>query len=88
MIEISIKVLFAVAVCVLSYYLGCFSSARVIAKCFKKLNVYGVGSGFAINENIYNNISKPLGALAATLDATQIFLFILLIKCKFTYIEL
>ena len=68
-------VLYAVAICVMSYTLGCFSTARVIAKSCKKLNVYGVGTGLAINENIYLNISKPLGALAALLDATKIYMY-------------
>jgi len=83
-----INVLIAIGICIMSYLLGCFSFSRIIAKFFKKLNVYEVGTGFAITENIYHNISKPLGVLSASVDAVKIYLFIHLVKWKFSYFGL
>jgi glycerol-3-phosphate acyltransferase PlsY len=44
----------------LSYLLGCFSTARLVAKWAKSLNIYRVGTGHADSENIYENVSHPL----------------------------
>lgn len=53
--------LYVIAVSLLSYGLGCFSTARMPAKSFVKLNIYKVGTGYADTENIYCHISKTLG---------------------------
>ena len=45
---------------VLSYLLGCFSTAKLFAKSYKSINVYKVGTGHPDTQNIYNNIDKTL----------------------------
>ncbi|MDD4156047.1 MAG: glycerol-3-phosphate acyltransferase [Endomicrobiaceae bacterium] len=81
MYNIIIYVLISIA----SYGIGCFSTARVLAKSFKYLNIYKVGTGFADTENIYSNISKPLGIVAAILDSGKMFLYLSIIKFFFIY---
>jgi len=76
MIDILIFLLLAI----LSYGLGCFSSARIIAKSFKSLNIYKVGSGHPDTENIYENVSKPLGIVVGLVDSSKIYLYLLLMK--------
>ncbi len=46
---------------VVSYALGCLSTARILAKSARSLNIYKVGSGHPDTENIFCNVSKPLG---------------------------
>lgn len=82
-----LELLYAVIVCILSYFLGCFSTARVIAKNFRNLNVYKIGFGFADTENIYSNISKPLGVLAAFIDSGKMALYLIFLKYLFTYLN-
>ena len=74
------NIFIAIGICVISYFLGCFSSARVLAKSFKNLNIYKVGTGLADTHNIYINISKPLGVLATILDMGKMIVYIVLIK--------
>lgn len=64
----------------LSYLYGCFSTARVLAKSVKSLNISKVGTGFADTENIYLNVSKPLGILVGTLDAIKSYAFLYFLK--------
>ncbi|MCB5259301.1 MAG: glycerol-3-phosphate acyltransferase [Candidatus Cloacimonetes bacterium] len=70
----------AVVIYLIAYLYGSFSSARVIAKSFRALNIYKVGSGLADTENIYTNISKSMGVLVAALDLCKAYLFLLLIE--------
>jgi len=56
----------------LSYLLGCFSTARLVAKWAKSLNIYRVGTGHADSENIYENVSHPLGLMVGAIDAANI----------------
>ncbi|RLC52326.1 MAG: hypothetical protein DRZ79_01365 [Candidatus Cloacimonadota bacterium] len=65
---------------VVSYLIGCFSTARLIAKSFKSLNIYKVGSGHPDTENIYCNISKSLGILAGIVDFGKMFVYLLFLK--------
>ncbi|MCL2063310.1 MAG: glycerol-3-phosphate acyltransferase [Candidatus Cloacimonetes bacterium] len=74
------EILFAVGICILSYFLGCFSTARVLAKTYKHLNVYKVGTGLADISNIYHNISKPLGIIAAILDTFIAYIYLRILK--------
>ncbi len=61
----------------LAYLYGCFSTARVVAKTFRSLNIYKVGSGLADTENIYSHVSKPMGVLVGALDVLKALLFLL-----------
>ncbi len=70
----------AILLILLSYWYGCFSTARVLAKGFRSLNVYKVGTGLADTENIYFNISKPLGLLTGTLDVVKSYGWLFLIR--------
>lgn len=72
--------LIAFGIFVLGYFYGCFSTARVVAKSFRSLNIYKVGSGLADTENIFSNISKPLGVLVGALDAAKAYLFLVIVK--------
>ena len=47
-----------VVLLIISYLLGCFSTAKLFAKSYKSINVYKVGSGHPDTQNIYNNIDK------------------------------
>lgn len=64
----------------LSYLIGNFSTASLIAKYFKSLNVYKVGTGHPDTENIYKNVSKPLGVLAGFVDISKMYIFLWLIN--------
>ncbi len=64
----------------LSYLYGCLSTARIISKSSRSLNIYKVGSGLADTENIYSNISKPLGVLVGALDAAKAYVFLLVVE--------
>lgn len=64
------------AVIVLAYFYGCFSTARLVAKTFRSLDIYKVGTGLADTENIYSNLSKPMGILVGALDVLKALLFL------------
>ena len=70
----------AIAICILSYFIGCFSTARLLARSFRHLNVYKVGTGLADIPNIFSNISKTLGISAGVIDTGKMFIYISLIK--------
>ena len=72
--------LIAFGVLILSYLYGCFSTARIVAKSFRSLNIYKVGTGLPDTENIFSNISKPLGVLVGALDAAKAYLFLVIVK--------
>ena len=78
------RILVVIGICILSYFLGCFSTARVLAKSFKHLNVYKIGSGLADITNIYNNISKTLGIFAGILDIAKMFVYIKILEYLFS----
>jgi acyl phosphate:glycerol-3-phosphate acyltransferase len=64
----------------LSYWYGCFSTARLLAKSFRSLNIYKVGSGLSDTENIYSNVSKPLGVLAGGLDILKSYAWLYFLR--------
>ncbi len=74
-----IDILIIAGICVVFYFLGCLSTARVIARA-KSLNIYKIGTGLADTENIYTNISKPLGILSGIADFGKMYLLILVLK--------
>jgi len=65
---------------VLAYVYGCFSTARVMAKTVRSLNIYKVGTGLADTENIYTNVSKAMGILVGALDVFKALLFLLVVE--------
>ncbi len=72
--------LVAFLVIVLAYLYGCFSTARIVAKMARSLNIYKIGTGLADTENIFANVSRPLGVLAGALDAAKAYLFLLAVE--------
>jgi glycerol-3-phosphate acyltransferase PlsY len=74
----------AVLLILLSYLYGCFSTARVLAKSVRSLNIYKVGTGFADTENIYSNISKPLGILAGAVDVVKSYGYLYFLRLFLT----
>ena len=70
---------------VISYLLGCFSTAKVMAKSYKSINIYKVGTGHPDTQNIYNNIDKTLGIFAGIIDFGKIFFYIVLLEFLLNY---
>ena len=68
-----------------SYALGCLSTARFIAKNFKSLNIYKVGTGHPDTENIYSNIDKFLGVLAGITDFGKMYVYLFFMKIMLEY---
>ncbi len=64
----------------LAYLIGCFSSSILIAKSFRHLNIFKVGTGHPDTQNIFNNVSKPLGFLAGVIDLGKMYLLLVLGK--------
>jgi len=62
---------------VLAYFYGCFSTARMLTKTFRSLNIHKVGTGLADTENIYTHVSRPMGVLVGALDIMKALLFLL-----------
>ena len=61
---------------ILSYGIGCWSTARLIAKTFRSLNIYKVGTGHPDTQNIYCNVDKSLGIFAGILDFSKIYIYL------------
>ncbi|MFO7660494.1 MAG: glycerol-3-phosphate acyltransferase [Candidatus Cloacimonadaceae bacterium] len=80
-------VLTAVLIILLSYFYGGFSTARILAKSFHALNIYKVGTGLADTENIYFNVSKPLGILTGALDAVKSYSFLFFVSLLLSYMN-
>ncbi len=72
---------------IVSYFYGCFSTARIITKSFRSLNIYKIGTGLADTENIYTNISKPMGMVVGLLDASKAYLYLLVVEMILHLIE-
>jgi len=67
---------FALVICAISYLLGGFSTASILASRLKYKNIYKIGSGLADSENIYRNISKTLGVLCGGIDLSKMLFFL------------
>ncbi len=63
-----------------SYFLGCFSTAKLLAKYYKNINIYKIGTGHPDTLNIYNNIDKALGIFTGILDVGKIFFYLAFLK--------
>ncbi len=70
-----LAVLLFILLMLLSYFIGCFSTGRIVAKTYKNLNIYKVGNGYPDTMNIYQNVSKTLGILVGMIDFLKIYLF-------------
>lgn len=73
-------VLIAILLFILAYLYGGFSTAQVIAKNFRSLNIYKIGTGMADTENIYSNISKSMGLLVGAIDLSKTYLFLMVVE--------
>ncbi|MCD4651541.1 MAG: glycerol-3-phosphate acyltransferase [Candidatus Cloacimonetes bacterium] len=69
---------------IVSYLIGCFSSARVIARTFRNLRIEKIGSGHPDTTNIYLNVSKALGLLTGAIDFTMMYLYLFLLQRIFS----
>lgn len=69
-----------ILLCIFSYFIGCFSTGKLLAKGYKSLNIYKVGNGFPDTQNIYEHVSKPLGIMVGALDFLKMYLFMQLIN--------
>ena len=65
---------------ILSYSIGCWSTARLIAKTFRSLNIYKVGTGHPDTQNIFCNVDKSLGIFAGFVDFSKIYIYLFLLK--------
>lgn len=80
------SLLIPISIAILAYFCGLFSTARVLAKTFKYLNITKVGSGHADTKNIYSNVSKAMGVVVGILDIAKIYVFLYLVRYILTYI--
>lgn len=67
-----------VLVCVLSYLIGCFSSAYLIGKIFLKIDIRGHGSGNSGATNALRVMGKKFGVVTFMLDFIKGILAVLL----------
>ncbi len=70
---------------IISYLLGCLSTAKILAKTYKSMNVYKVGSGHPDTQNIYNNIDKTLGIFTGIVDFGKMYFYIVLLSFLLNY---
>jgi len=77
-------IVFAVLL-IISYLLGCFSTAKVLAKSYKSINVYKVGTGHPDTQNIYNNIDKTLGIFTGIVDFGKMYFYLFLLEKLLKY---
>lgn len=72
---------------VLSYMTGSFSTARIVVKSVRSLNIYKIGTGLADTENIYENVSKPMGVLVGLIDASKSYLYLTLVSFVLQFLD-
>ncbi len=72
---------------VLSYMFGGFSTARILAKSVRSLNIYKIGTGLADTENIFQNVSRPMGILVGLIDSAKGYLYLSLIYLVLTQLN-
>jgi len=70
---------------IISYLLGCFSTAKVLAKSFRSINIYKVGTGHPDTQNIYNNIDKTLGIFTGIVDFGKMYFYLILLSFLLNY---
>lgn len=77
----------AILMVILAYAYGSLSTARILAKNVRSLNIYKVGTGLADTENIYSNVSKSMGVLVGALDAVKSYIFLLFAETFLRWID-
>jgi glycerol-3-phosphate acyltransferase PlsY len=65
---------------ILAYGIGCYSTARLIAKTARSLNIFKVGTGHPDTQNIFLNVDKSLGIFSGFVDFCKIYIYIFLLK--------
>lgn len=75
-----ISILIFAAIAIFSYLIGCFSTAKMIAKNYKSMNIYKIGTGHPDTLNIYSNVDKSLGIFTGIVDLGKIFFYLFLLK--------
>lgn len=75
-----ISTLIFIILLLISYLLGCFSTAKILTKTYRSMNIYKIGTGHPDTLNIYNNIDKTLGIVTGVLDIGKVFFFLAAIK--------
>lgn len=76
-----------ILITVLSYLVGGFSTARILVKSVRSLNIYKIGTGLADTENIYQNVSKPMGFLVGLIDASKSYLYLMLVSFVLQFLD-
>ena len=71
-----LSIIIFVILAVISYCLGCLSTAKFIMKSYKSINIYKIGSGHPDTLNIYNNIDKSLGIFVGIVDFGKVFFYL------------
>lgn len=74
------NIFLAILIALISYLIGGFSTCIILAKSFKSLNLYKVGTGHPDTENLYQNVSKSLGILAGAIDFLKAYIYLLLLN--------
>jgi glycerol-3-phosphate acyltransferase PlsY len=77
------NIFIAIGIGLISYFIGGFSTCIVLAKSFKSLNLYKVGTGHPDTENMFQNVSKSLGLLAGAIDFLKVYLYLMLLNVIF-----
>ncbi|KQC03895.1 MAG: hypothetical protein APR54_02220 [Candidatus Cloacimonas sp. SDB] len=72
-------ILFSLLV-LISYILGCFSTAKLLAKSYRNMNIYKIGTGHPDTLNIFNNVDKFLGVITGVVDIGKVFFYLAFLK--------
>jgi len=75
-----LNILIMALVIIAAYFYGCFSTARMLTKTFRSLNIHKVGSGLADTANIYSHVSRPMGILVGALDILKALLLMVVVE--------
>jgi len=51
------------------------------------MNIYKMGTGYADTENIFCNISKPLGIMVGAIDIVKVYLYLWVLSHLHTYLH-
>ena len=65
---------------VLSYMFGTFSTARILVKSVRSLNINKIGTGLSDTENIYTHVSRPMGTLVGLIDVSKSYVYLTLVS--------
>ena len=80
-----ISTLIFILLMIISYFLGCFSTAKLFVKSYKSMNIYKVGTGHPDTENIFHNIGKTLGIFTGIVDFGKIFFYLIILSLLLNY---